>query len=149
MNLKLVSFDQNYLFKSFDWLSDPEIRSLTDTPVITKMSQIQWYENLSRQSDYYIWGLELNDEPVGACGLKNFDAEKCEYWGYIGQKNLWGKGLGSQILDLMQQKAKSYNIEYLSLKVVKFNERAIGLYIKFGFEITKYDSKFYFMSKKI
>ncbi len=48
-------------------------------------------------------------------------------------KNFWGLGIGSHLMELMIDFAKESGIEVLYLEARRDNERALGLYRKFGF----------------
>jgi hypothetical protein len=47
------------------------------------------------------------------------------YWGYIGEKNLQGIGLGDYRMDEVQKKVKDLNISALYLHVLENNLKAI------------------------
>lgn len=148
-NLQLVNYDKKFLNLSWDWLNDVEIKNLTMTPEFTKEQQLAFFKSLSKRDDYIIFGIEFNGIKIGVCGLKNIKDGKAEYWGYIGMKKYWGKGLGSQILDKIIEIATEKQIERLYLKVLTSNSRAINLYIKHNFNKTEYVNKFYIMEKEI
>lgn len=137
MDIDFMQFDEIFLEKSYKWLTDPEIRAMTCTPFITKEGQKSWYESLSYRKDYYVWGIRKDREAIGAVGLKNIDYENQtgEYFGYIGEKQYWGMGIGMEMLIFMKEKAKELGINTLKLKVHPSNTRAIYLYKKFGFRI--------------
>lgn len=135
MKVELVYFSELYLNLSWDWLNDNEIKELTNTPTVTKQSQKDWYNYLYYRNDYEIWGIEVDNKPIGACGLKNITDKDCEYWGYIGEKDYWSKGVGSKALSMLIIKARKKGLKYIWLKVLKSNIRAIKLYEKYGFSI--------------
>jgi len=105
VNIILVNYSKLFLDLSWKWLNDAEIKKLTDTPDFTKSEQENWYNSLQYKNDYLIFGILYDNEPIGVCGLKNVSKDDCEYWGYIGEKKHWGKGLGKQILSQMEKKA--------------------------------------------
>lgn len=52
----------------------------------------------------------------------------------IGEKNMWGKGIGSSAMSLILEFAfGELNLHRVCLQVFSFNERAIKLYEKMGF----------------
>lgn len=54
----------------------------------------------------------------------------------IGEKAFWGKGYGAEGLNLLLDYAfYELNLHRISLRVFSFNERAIRLYKKIGFEL--------------
>ena len=133
-SVDFVEYDMDFLNKSYSWLTDTEIKYLTNTPNISRESQQRWFSSLQNQSDYYIRGISFNNLPIGACGLKHITAIDGEYWGYIGVKDYWGKGIGKQMIDHIESYARSLDLLYIYLNVRKDNERAIRLYLSKGYE---------------
>lgn len=137
--IKIDKFDEKYLECSWEWLNDPEIRLLTMTPKFSKREQQKWFKALPA-SNYKIWGISIDNTPIGAIGLKNLTAEVGEYWGYIGEKKYWGQGLGSEMLSYIVSESKRLGLKRLTLCVDSKNQRAIKCYLRFGFKET-IDSK--------
>lgn len=85
----------------------------------------------------YIMIDKTNETPIGVVSLilidyKNRNAE-CII--DIGEKEYWGKGYGSEGLKLLLDYAfYEMNLHRVSLKVFSFNDRAIHLYKKIGFQ---------------
>jgi RimJ/RimL family protein N-acetyltransferase/dTDP-4-dehydrorhamnose 3,5-epimerase-like enzyme len=136
-SVELVSYDLGFLDLSWIWLNDPEVRRLTMTPLFTRTQQIDFFKELGSRKDYIIFGVTLSERRIGACGLKCFQAGMAELWLYIGEKDLWGKGLGGCILLKLEEKARSIGLQGLFLKVSKENVAAQKLYLKNGFHILK------------
>ena len=132
--LDLVDYSRTFLDLSWEWLTDPEIRSLTMTPDFSREDQIRFFESLENRDGYDIWGVALGAEPIGAAGLKNQREGVAEYWGYIGKRELWGQGLGKSLVTEVESKARSLGFSALDLKVSTANQRAIALYCRMGFE---------------
>ena len=123
-------YNELFLEKSWQWLNDIEIRHLTDTPVFSKEQQLIWFHSLKDRKDYLIYGVMFNGNPVGACGLKNITETDGEYWGYIGEKNEWGKGIGRKMLNFIENIALEKHLSSVWLRVLNDNERALNLYKK-------------------
>lgn len=136
----LTDFDLRFLKKSSYWLTDPEIKALTLTPDFTEKDQLLFYNSLPKRKNYWIMGILENSIPIGAMGLKNIDQEKsnAEYWGYIGEKQYWGKGIGKFMINEAFAKAKQLNLDQLYLKVDSKNMRAKKLYINSGFSLSHF-----------
>lgn len=132
-NITLTNYNENFLEKSWVWLNDPEIKYLTNTSDFSKEQQANWYKNLQEKTDYKIWGVLANKFPIGVFGIKNISKGTGEYWGYIGEKDYWGKGLGKEIMKLIIIEAKILNLVELYLFVIPENIRAIKLYESMGF----------------
>ena len=134
----LVPYDRRYLDLSWDWLTDPETKALTMTPDFTREDQARFFDRLPLRSDYRLWGLELAGEgPIGVVGLKRIRPGIAEYFGYIGEKRLWGRGLGALILAAIEDKARGLDLDALDLTVARDNARAIRLYQKHGYRVTE------------
>lgn len=132
--LKIVEYSHDFLDLSWNWLNDPEIKKLTGTPDFTKDEQEEFFASLPRDN-YLIWGLKYENNPIGVIGLKNIKNENAEYFGYIGEKDYWGKGLFSNILDLISLECKRLSINHIYLYVAIDNYMAHKSYIKNGFVI--------------
>ena len=147
--VSLVPFDRTILERSFHWLNDPEIRFLTDTPVVTPEAQEAWFAGLPARDDYAVWGVLADGEPVGVCGIKHMDDGEGEYFGYIGEKAYWGRGVGRRMMVLTEGKARERGLSRLGLTVLNVNERALGLYGKCGYRCARSDEKYTYMSKPV
>lgn len=133
--IDFVEYDMKFLEKSWCWLNDPEIKELTLTPSFTKEQQLSFFESLPRRKDYKIWGVLYNDERIGVVGLKNISEYTAEYFGYIGEKRHWNKGLSSDVFQKLFGLAKKHKLKELFLFVSSNNPRAIKAYKKNGFKI--------------
>jgi len=134
-SLCAVPFDERFLEASWTWLNDEEIRQLTMTPTFTKPQQLAWFAKLGERKDYLIWGIELDGKPIGAFGIKNLDSRSGEYWGYLGDKNCWGQGIGKWMVSEAIRRARDLGIQRLWLRVSQENIRAIKLYMSCGFRV--------------
>ena len=149
MEVALCAFDTGFLEASWNWLQDEELRKLVDTQIITKEQQQNWFETLPQRTDYCIWGVLCGSEPVGVMGIKNIKNNIGEYWGYIGDKSYWGKGVASAMMKSAIAEGLSLQLKYLTLKVLRINQRAINLYQKHGFAETQADEIYLLMEKQI
>lgn len=136
MELTLEKFTPDILEKSWDWLNDEEIKQLTQTPNFTKEEQRIWYNELEKNPNYSVKGIKYDGKIIGVVGLKkiNLESKQAEYFGYIGEKEYWGKGLSSKIFTLIIKECREIGINYLYLNVIPENKRAIRAYEKAGFK---------------
>lgn len=148
-SIKFVPYDKTFLELSKKWLNDPELKTLTMTPDFDDESQLKWYNSLKNRKDYYINGILYKDQPIGAMGIKNINSSCGEYWGYIAEKQLWGKKLGKYLINHAVKQAKLLKLDYLYLKVDLNNHRAIKLYEKCGFKLQFKDENIMYMIKYI
>lgn len=128
-----VTYDHEFLELSWYWLNDPEIKLLTNTPSFTRDQQKKWFDSLTSRADYKVWGLKINNIAAGVVGLKNINNKEGEYFGYIGVKELWGKGYSKHMLDFVASQARMLGLKGIYLKVSRHNLRAISAYEKYGY----------------
>ncbi|WP_105720616.1 GNAT family N-acetyltransferase [Cronobacter dublinensis] len=147
--ITLTSYDREFLELSWIWLQDPEIKKLTLTSDFTREQQRAFFNSLNDRKDYLIYGIQLGTKKIGVAGLKNIKNDVAEYWGYIGEKDLWGKGIGKFVIEEIERIANNLGIEKLYLKVSEFNPRAIKAYHKSGFVISNSQNNVIFMEKVI
>lgn len=147
--IKIETFDIEYLNKSWIWLNDNEMRKLTMTPKFTQKEQIIWFNSLSYNKNYFIKGVNYNEERIGVIGLKNITKDTGEYFGYIGEKKYWGLGIGKYMLNYIENYCKKIGIKKIYLKVLKNNKRALLLYKNFNYFIVKDIDKIYIMEKEV
>ncbi len=141
MRIKKCEFTENLLSLTYRWLNDTEIKELTNTPDFTQIDQKEWFVKIKNAKDYKIWTVCFNKIPIGIFGIKNIKNNEGEYWGYIGEKAYWGKGIGKWMVDESINFCKVISLSKLYLNVLKSNNRAIGLYKKKGFCIVSSDDK--------
>ena len=65
----------------------------------------------------------------------SLENKKAEYFGYIGEKEMWGRGIGKKMVGYILIYAKEAGLKEVYLHVAEDNERAIQLYQKMGFEM--------------
>ena len=139
--LEFVEYDESFLALSWLWLKDPEISILTMTPEFTKDEQLIFFKSLGERRDYFIRGITYQNKKIGAVGIKNINHEKGEYWGYIGEKNYWGQGLGREIMQKIISEARLLGLKKLYLQVNSNNQRAINLYTREGCVLSSVDEQ--------
>lgn len=147
--LAFESFDKTYLKLSSKWLKDEEIRRLINALPITDKKQKDWFNLLHKKKDYFIWGISLAKLPIGVVGIKNVTKTTGEYWGYIGEKNYWGKGIGKKMIEFILEFAIKKKLDRIYLNVIKENTRAISLYNKMRFKVVEEDDYLLKMVKTI
>lgn len=149
MEISFIAFNEQFLQHSTRWLQDEEIAALIDAPVFSKEKQDAWFHSLPEKDDYFIWGINYNTLPVGVTGLKNVENDKGEYWGYIGEKDHWGKGIGKAMLHFIENFATGKGLRTVYLKVLETNTRAVSLYQKHSYTTVKRADGFLWMEKQL
>lgn len=92
----------------------------------------QWALNIHKEEYAFV----MYDEENQLMGNCSFDYEDDQYMlGVQMRPDLTGKGMGVEIVKAILEFGKEkYNFDNIELLVAKFNERAIKVYEKLGFE---------------
>lgn len=100
------------------WFEDMEVTRflLLRHPPSMEMEK-EWLEKMARSADDVIWVIEHNDQTVGATAIHMIDWKhgSATTGTVIGDKSVWGKGLGRE---LMQLRAR-YAFTQLPLRKLK------------------------------
>lgn len=137
INVEFREFDRRTLEKTWEWLNDPEIKELTTTPDFDKESQEAWFQSLKGRDDYYIRSVWRDNDPIGAVGIKHITSTDGEIWGYIGEKEYWGKAVGIDMMQHLLDYARSRNLESVYSISLKTNLATYKINRRFGFEKEK------------
>lgn len=140
-DIKIRALNNDDKVKILNWVNDPDIKILTGG--IFPVSEIEhqaWFELKIREPINKIFGIECNDNSklIGIIGLKDTDLinRSSELYIYIGNKDYWGKGYGTQAVSrLVDFCFQELNLNRISLYVFDYNERAIASYKKVGFQV--------------
>ncbi len=90
-----------------------------------------------------------DDQYVGNIQLTGIANKEAEYHIFIGEKNYWGKGIAYEATRLIISYAfEKLKLSAVNLKVRKEHERAINLYLKFGFQEVEHYDEFLFLTIK-
>lgn len=92
---------------------------------------------------------EVDGIIIGSCILSGSTLRREKHKIDLGisiQKEYWGLGIGSKLMEVSMNWAKERDIKKITLKVDSTNHRAIALYINLGFEIEGRLSKDKYMS---
>ncbi|GHU24390.1 N-acetyltransferase [Spirochaetia bacterium] len=125
--------------KFTEWLNDLEVTvnlQLYNTAINVE-SEKSFLDNISKEHNYSIIDRET-DELIGNCGFMGVDHlnQTAEVGIFIGNKNYWNKGYGTEALSLLLDYGfKALNLHNILLRVYDYNKRAIKIYEKIGFKI--------------
>lgn len=122
------------------WRQDSEFQQLLDSgpaTLYTPKMMKEWMEKEADQSySFTIHTLEGNHF-IGNVDLSGFDwvAGNCWVGIGIGEREYWGKGYGSDAMNLVLRFAFEHlNMRRVTLDVFGYNERAFKSYLKVGFK---------------
>jgi len=125
--------------KYTEWVNDMEtgLYVLFASSVIDINKERSILEYLSKHDTVMAIVEKECNKSVGICGLHNRnDVHRTANFGiFIGDKNYWGQGIGTEATMLMLDYAfQVLNLNSVHLEVVDFNKRAIACYDKCGFK---------------
>lgn len=129
-----------------NWLNDPIVNKYLETRKAT-IEDLKQYIRLKKESpNCLFFGIFLkeNDKHIGNVKLEPIDFErKTSYFGIlIGEKEQWGKGIGTEATRLAVDYAFNVlNLKEVMLGVIAENKAAIRAYEKVGFEIKRVEGK--------
>ena len=125
------------------WLNDPEVRQhlLVNIP-LSQAQEDGWFDRmLARPLEEQPLGIEVRTPEgwrlVGNCSFFDLDWRNrcCEIGIFIGDKEYWGRGYGTEDMQLIVRYGfEQLNLRRISLTVFEYNQRAVRSYQKIGFQ---------------
>lgn len=143
IHLKAIS--ENDLSSFYAWISDPETiqYSLSLFSEMKNKNQIDsWFNSLVNDTENVNLGIYISQADteehkfIGYAGICNISQtnKSGEYFIFIGDKNYWNQGIGTQVSMMIQKIAFCvHNLNRLMLTVSEPNHGAIKAYQKAGF----------------
>lgn len=127
--------------KYLEWLTDLEVslyfKVFSQSLTIEKEREI--LTEMSKKQDHVFGIIDLEtDKLIGNCSLFDIDRinGKAEFGIFIGDKNFWSKGYGTEAGKLIVDYGFNIlNLHNIFLEAYSFNKRAIKSYEKIGFKI--------------
>lgn len=105
---------------------------------ISVEAEEKYIESLLNSNSSVMLAAKKDGKIVGTASFQGFERERMKHRGEIAVsvlKSEWGQGIGKMLMETVIKFAKeTAKAEIISLEVRSDNERAIGLYKKFGFE---------------
>lgn len=124
------------------WYSDPEVARLAryqDGPMrADEIDRFFQLRALGAESLTMAIHERETDRLIGSCAFSQVDGENgsAMYHITIGEKDMWGRGLGTEATQLMLNHAfGTLGLHRIALTVFEFNERAIRAYERCGFVV--------------
>ena len=127
---KIIAEIIRSVMATFD--ADPETTIIGDPTLDTMYNNYQ-----TPKATYYV--LEEDGKVVGGCGIKHLDHSDdniCELQRMFLLPSSRGKGFGKKLMELCLDKAREYGYEEIYLETLSQMKTAIGLYKRYGFEIS-------------
>ena len=80
----------------------------------------------------------IGEGPIGCGGFRNFDTDAAELRLVLGEPSLWGRGLGTEAMQLMLAFAfRTLGLKRIWLVVRADNERAVRLFTRIGMVVVE------------
>lgn len=117
------------------WQNDPDIAHWMDYRSRFSLFDMEQDQERAR-AEGYPFVVELEGRPIGKCGLSRVhnDERVCGLYLYIGEKDLWGLGLGRDIVMALCRTAfDDLGLERVELTMLETNRRARRVYEGCGF----------------
>ncbi len=141
-NIRLRPLEKDDLSRCVAWLNDPEVReNLIYYSPISMGFELAWYETkLNGPVEELPFIIEINTEegwmPIGDTSFVslNWRDRSVEIGIFIGNKQYWDHGYGTQVMRLMLHYGfNGLNLHRIYLHVFESNKRGIRAYEKAGF----------------
>jgi len=141
--VRLREYRKEDLPKAQAFLNDSETRAYLNPGIAypyTVADEEKWFEGISANHDTYHFAIESLDtgKYIGGCGINavNWKIRAAETGIFIGDKDYWGKGYGTDAMEVLIDFCFSeMNLNKIILMVHSFNERALRCYEKCGFSV--------------
>ena len=124
------------------WLNDPVVNKYLETREATIEDLKEYIKSRKKSPNCLFFGIFLkeNNKHIGNVKLEPIDFEKkiSDFGMMIGEKEYWGKGIGTEVTQLVINYAfNELNLKKIRLGVIPENIPARKVYEKVGFKVTK------------
>lgn len=116
----------------FSWRNDSMIFKYfySQNKIIDWTSHRIFWENIENRNDFLII---YDGRPIGHIAIKLVEEESHEVSILIGEKNLWGKGVATSVLEEFMKYCYKNNINRLIARISDFNQASVRLFQRQGF----------------
>ncbi|MBW3000355.1 GNAT family N-acetyltransferase [Candidatus Woesearchaeota archaeon] len=129
-----------------NWLNDPVVNRYLETRKATIQDLKDYIKEKNHSKKCLFLGIfdKKKKKHIGNLKLEPIDTKKkrATFSIMIGDKNYWGKGLGTEATELIVKYAfRNLNLKRVDLGVISKNKKAIKVYKKVGFEVKRIEKK--------
>jgi len=140
--IKLKPLSQNHITPFYKWINDYEVIKYSlplFLDLIKKENIDKWYTELIENKDIINYGIfiESQVQPIGYAGICNISKinKSGEFYILIGEKDMWGKGIGTKVTELILNIGfTDINLNRIFLTVSEPNTGGINAYKNAGFK---------------
>lgn len=121
------------------WINDPDVSQFLNVffPMMEADEQ-EWFESLpKRKSTDIVFVIVVDGKAIGTMGIHNINWKNrtATTGAFIGEKDYWGKGLGSEAkMILLDYAFNTLNLRKICSTVIAFNERSYRYSLKCGYK---------------
>lgn len=121
------------------WINDPDVSQFLNVffPMMEADEQ-EWFDSLpKRKSTDIVFVIVVDGKAIGTMGIHNINwKNRTAITGaFIGEKDYWGKGLGSEAkMILLDYAFNTLNLRKICSTVIAFNERSYRYSLKCGYK---------------
>ena len=141
--ITLKTLSKTDIFPFYNWINDDDVikYSLSLFKKINTEKEIKnWYSELIKSEKDITLGIFLKstNELIGYAGICDISEtnKSGEYYIFIGEKKLWGKGIGTKVTEqILQIGFLDYKLNRIMLTVSEPNIGGLKAYEKSGFRI--------------
>jgi diamine N-acetyltransferase len=124
----------------YRWINDFEVTRNLAVSMYPRTLEAQedWYDRNARDAREAIFTIYERStmRPIGNTSLDHIDpVDRCAEFGiFIGEKDVWGKGYGTEVASLMLEYGfTALSLHNIQLQVLSINERGFRAYKRAGF----------------
>ncbi len=153
-NLILWPIERQDLNQNYLWANDMELTRLAGATPLPRSSQDveQWFRNLGLNPEHHMFAIKSKQgEYYGNIELRGLDLRcGCAELGVIiGDRSVWGKGLGSEaIRSLCRFAFNELRLHRIFVRVLANNPRAAHTFAKCGFQREGTERQAYYQDGK-
>lgn len=126
------------------WMTDPQILSMMGFPETVISDRIaynnalsechKWLKKRMEHGDY-VWAVDIDGELIGDITAHVYDIQRrAELFILIGDKNMWGMGLGKEACTLVLDEIFTQSdLYYVDTYITPKNTRSLSLALSLGF----------------
>ncbi|MBI4407963.1 MAG: GNAT family N-acetyltransferase [Candidatus Kerfeldbacteria bacterium] len=117
------------------WMNDPTVTEfLAKRSKQTLRSTWQYWRSCQHAGNIRLYAIYADQRHVGNAGFYDVLPDQAELRLVIGDRSVWGKGIGTNVMQAMITEARRLHWKQIMLHVNPKNERAVKLYSKLGFQ---------------
>lgn len=138
IDIEIKPFEENLINdKYMRWMCDSEICLYIDSAKLNySLKELDKYVTyLLNDKNNYLYGIFLNNSHVGNFRIGTIHNDKAKFGILIGEKHLWGNGIGTYVINWGLQKSfENFKLNKVWVNVLNFNFRALNLFTGCGFK---------------